>query len=136
LRGVPLTAVADTIARIADVPERRAAIVDVLAEQTRAAELWKTEIQRVSTARTIEARSALARRGVRRLNLHGVPDYLPGKSVTVVRKSRAKSTGTNIENTQVLAYYALWHLVSALGFMVFYLLNHVRFTEGQWVPPA
>jgi hypothetical protein len=36
----------------------------------------------------------------------------------------------------VLAYHALCHLVSALGFMVFYLLNHVRFTEGQWVSPA
>jgi hypothetical protein len=31
----------------------------------------------------------------------------------------------------VLAYHALWHLVSAFGFMVLYLLNHVRFVDGR-----
>ena len=31
----------------------------------------------------------------------------------------------------VLAYHALWHLVSGFGFLVFYLFNHVRFNEGE-----
>ncbi len=33
--------------------------------------------------------------------------------------------------TPTLAYHALWHLVGAFGFMVFFLFNHVRFNPPQ-----
>ncbi|MCG8589539.1 MAG: hypothetical protein MJE66_09630 [Proteobacteria bacterium] len=36
---------------------------------------------------------------------------------------------------RVLAYHALWHLVGAFGFMVLYLLNHIRFSHNRTAPP-
>lgn len=37
----------------------------------------------------------------------------------------------SLAGVPVVAYHALWHLVSAFGFMVFYLFNHVRFAPAQ-----
>jgi hypothetical protein len=69
--------------------------------------LLETEIQRVNTARTIEA--ILVAIAVREETESRRPSYALETSAIVVRKSQAESARTNIENGQRRPPGSRWH---------------------------